>query len=253
MFRTCHRRQNQHRLFAPCTVLALVMLAGCAGGSRPPIAATAGASNYDIDAITVLLDRGDVKAARKMIKAGRKQNPNDPKLAVLNDSITRDPVSLLGAKHFTYEARPGDTLGSIAERFLGNRLLTYQLARYNGIERPDTLVAGELLRIPGNAPAANVSSDTPAAKRPQSEKKATAPIPSKAPAPRPAAATKYDPKAAQVLRSRGLTALHRGEVGTAINLLQRASSLDPDNAAIKTDLARAQRVAVNVRSRKRRD
>ena len=47
-----------------------------------------------------------------------------------------------------YLIQPGDTLVGIAQRYLGNRLLTYQLARYNGIEKPTTLTAGQTLRIP---------------------------------------------------------------------------------------------------------
>ena len=82
----------------------------------------------------------DSKAARKRIVAALKRNPMDPSLLVLRDSLDRDPVELLGPTNHAYTVRAGDTMTGLAERFLGNRLKAYQLARYNAVLGASVLV-----------------------------------------------------------------------------------------------------------------
>lgn len=227
---------------------AALVLAGCASGPKPGAVSASASSAQSIDAIAEHLNQGDVSAARKLIKSGLKQDPTNPSLALLRDSIARDPVELLGPQSFDYVVQPGDTLVSIAQRYLGNRLLTYQLARYNGIEKPTTLTAGQTLRIPGTksaparrtaTPAPSTPSAPPSAPRAQPPKQAVAP---------PAART--DPAAARQLRTQGLAALNKGSATRAVQLLRRASALDPANSVIKADLARAERIEATVRSRR---
>jgi LysM repeat protein len=239
---------RSRRFFRRAMVFAAALaLAGCAGGPKPGAVSTPASGAPSIEAIAEHLNQGDVSAARKLIKSGLKRDPNNPSLALLRDSITRDPVELLGPQSFDYVVQPGDTLAGIAQRYLGNRLLTYQLARYNGIEKPTTLTAGRTLRIPGTKPAPPRRAATPApatpsappAPRAQPSKPAVAP-----------AAVRRDPAAARQLRTQGLAALNKGSATRAVQLLRRASALDPANEVIKSDLARAERIEATVRSRR---
>ena len=144
-------------------VLAVAMtLAGCASGPEPARLQVTTSSAQNIDAIAELLNQGDAKAALKLIKSSLKRDPNNASLALLRDSVTRDPVELLGSKSFEYIVQPGDTLAELANLYLGNSLMTYQLARYNGIDQPQKIFVGQRLRIPGSAPQP-VRRQTPAA------------------------------------------------------------------------------------------
>ncbi len=227
-------------------------LAACGGGPRveksappPPAATTAG----EVDAIAAMLDRGEAKFARKRIAAALKRDPMNASLLLLRDSIERDPVDLLGPQSYPYVTRPGDTMQGLAARLLGNRLKAYQLARYNRIEVPASLIAGTTLRIPGQPPRppapVPVRRPDPAPARP-------APAPAAKPKPAPAApATPVrNPAAAARARGAGLAALNAGKAGQAVGLLRRAAALDPGNPAIARDLARAERIAAAVRARR---
>jgi LysM repeat protein len=227
---------------------AALALAGCASGPKPGSVSAPVSNAQSIDAIAEYLNQGDVSAARKLIKSGLKRDPNNPSLALLRDSISRDPVELLGPQSFDYVVQPGDTLAGIAQRYLGNRLLTYQLARYNGISKPVILSAGQILRIPGAKPAPARRAPAPAAPT-----ASTPPSPPRAQVPKAAAAApaaRTDPAAARRLRTQGLAALNKGSASRAVQLLRRAAALDPDNAVIRQDLARAERIEATVKARR---
>lgn len=240
--------RNLRGALSGALLAGLILLSGCASSPRPATPSARVDSAQSIETITALLDRGDTGTARKLIKGALKRDPNNPSLALLRDSVTRDPIELLGPKSYPYTVKPGDTLTAIAERYLGNRLLTYQLARYNGIDVPTTIAPGQTLRIPGSPPQA--------APRPEPKTVPQAsPKPARAAAPeRPAAAAAAtapaNPAGARRLRTRGLAELNRGQAAKAVQLLRQASSLDPGNSAIKADLARAERIAATVRARK---
>ncbi len=238
------RRIHRH-LLRSIALAAAFALAGCASGPKPAAVSAPASSAKSIDAIADYLNQGDVSAARKLIKSGLKRDPNNPSLALLRDSIDRDPVELLGPQSFDYVVQPGDTMADIAQRHLGNRLMTYQLARYNGIDRPTLLTAGQTLRIPGAkpVPARRTTAPAPA---PAAPPRSTTP---RAQPPKPAtaaAAARIDPATARQLRTQGLAALNKGAATRAVQLLRRASALDPDSAAIKADLARAERIEATV-------
>ena len=235
--------------------LALALaIAACSHGPKPgrgvvPPPATTATPVDEIDTILLLLDEGDVKAARKRIGAALKRDPGNPSVAVLRDSIERDPKELLGPTNFPYVTRPGDTMAGLAQRFLGNRLKAYQLARYNDIDRPAGLAAGQALRIPGEAPRAVVPRRAEPRPAPAPARPRTA-APRIVPPPRPAAPV-ANPAAARQARAAGLGALNAGNVARAVGLLRRAAALDPGNPVIARDLARAERIAATVKARKR--
>lgn len=245
---TIAAQTRPRRYFRRTIVLAAALaLAGCASGPKPSAVSVPASSAQSVEAIAEHLNQGDVSAARKLIKSGLKRDPKNPSLALLRDSIARDPVELLGPQSFDYVVKPGDTLVGIAQRYLGNRLLTYQLARYNGIENPTTLTAGQTLRIPGIRQAPPRRTATPAPPTPSAPSAPRAQPPKHAVAP-PAA--RSNPAAARQLRTQGLAALNKGSATRAVQLLRRASALDPANSVIKADLARAERIETTVRSRR---
>lgn len=95
----------------------------------------------------------------------------------------------------------------------------------------------------------------PDGSRPAAAPRTAAPRPSPAPAAKPAAPRPAAPKppanaarAAQ-LRAQGLEQLNRGAIDRAVALLSQASQLDPGNALIQRDLARAVRIRGAVRAK----
>lgn len=230
-------------------LLALTGLAACSSGPRlpgigasppPPTASTA----TEIEAVVALLNRGEGKDARKRLRAVLKREPMNAAARLLLDSIERDPQELLGPRNFAYTTHAGDTMAALAERFLGNRLKFYQLARYNGLANPSALVAGQTLRIPGEAPR-------PVAPRPEPQRPEPQRPPVVAPRPAPAPAKPAgNPAAARQARAAGLAALNQGRVAQAVTQLRRAAALDPGNPVIARDLARAERIAATVRARR---
>jgi hypothetical protein len=227
---------------------ALLALGACSSGPHvragaPPVAGTAS----EIDVALMLLNQGDEPGARKRIKALLKRDPMNASAQVLRDSIERDPKDLLGPDNFAYTVRQGDTITSLAEHFLGNRLKSYQLARYNGLKSPVKLIAGQSLRIPAQpARAEPVRRPEPTAARPSPALPAPKPP---APVAKPVAPV-ANPAAARQLRGAGLAALNQGNIDRAVGLLRRAAKLDPGNLLIARDLGRAERIAATVHARR---
>ena len=247
---TAYRRPSLLVLF----FAAAVSLSACSSGPKDIATATpvvpTGAD--EIDEIAALLDRGEPRPAKRRIEEALENDPLNATLMMLLHGIEGNAKEALGPASYPYTVQSGDTMAGLAERFLGNRLKSYQLARYNDIAKPADLATGTELRIPGQAPRAEPaprsaparSSAPPAAssrERPAAAAPATNPKPD-----RPSA----DPAAARRARSAGLTALNQGKVSQAVAHLRRAASLDPGNTAIAADLARAERIARTVRSRR---
>lgn len=213
----------------------------------------------------VFLGQGRSDLARVELSPILVADPSHTVARKLMDQIDRDPKSMLGARNYPYKIRPGETLSMLADRFLGDPLLFYALARYNDIAAPDTAEVGRVLKIPGFPKAAPPTAARPAPKRrvetarPGSAPPATAPAapatgPAPAgPAPAPALAAGgpngSDPARAGRIRRAALEALNKGSVDQAVLLLRQAMPLDPANPAIKSDLARAERIQATVRNR----
>lgn len=228
------------RLALSASALAL-FLSACASAPKPvgetpsaspSTASPAGAPTERLNKAIGLLTQGKAAEARvELLRVLQMQPANDTARKLMTE-IDADPKTLLGAKAYPYRARPGDTASTLAERLLGDPLMFYALARYNGIDPPSQALDGRTVMIPGEpkvAPAPKPSAPKPAA-------------------PAPAAANK-DPARAAVLRKQGLTQLNQGAIDRAVQSLRRAAELDPDNALIKRDLDRAVRIQKTVKSR----
>lgn len=194
-----------------------------------------------MDDAVALLDQGQEGKARKLLKQMVKRDPDDAAAVRLLESLSADPKQLLGNRSFTYRVHPGDTMMGLSERFLGDRLNFYALARYNDLSVPSSLKSGQALQIPGTAPKMVPR----AAEKPRAAVASPPPTPS-VPARAPVI---VDRERAGSLRGEGLAALHQGELAQAVVLLHEASTLDPGNAAIKRDLDRAIRIRRSVKAR----
>ncbi|OWK28452.1 LysM peptidoglycan-binding domain-containing protein [Sphingomonas dokdonensis] len=233
--------------------LMLLALSACGGGARPNATPPRAASgNGDAGAALDRLLQGDEGAARKQLKAILKRDPNNASAQMVLASMKGDAREQLGPHNYPYTVRAGDTIDGIAQRLLGNRLKAYQLLRYNDLSLPAQLAVGQVLRIPGEQrrepPRAPAPPPAPSPAPPRPAQPAPVAQPKPAPAARPAPAA--NPAAARQARAAGLAALNQGKVAQAVAQLRRAAALDPGNPLIARDLARAQRIAATVRTKR---
>jgi hypothetical protein len=242
------------RAFALASGTILAVALGACGqqprpGVRPALVQQVG-NEQQVEDVVAALKLGDVKRARKLLKSMAKRNPADRRVATLREGLDGDPAKLLGMMFFSYRVESGERLTTLSQRFLGDRLKFYLLARYNRLT-VDALQPGQLVRIPGYAPAPkprfeprpDPKPDTRSDPRPTSSSTAR-------PTPATPASPAVDPPAAGILRGQALAALNRGAVANGVLMLRRARALDPANAAIKNDLARAERLLAAVRARR---
>ena len=256
---------------AACSAIVLgFVLVGCAAQTPPPPAApvppaptplppppppppkfvaTPGLSPRE-RALTIvkLLNDGERDQAGAEAQQLLTEEPDNALAQSLFDQITKDPKVLFGDKNFRYTVQSGETLSTLAARYLGDRFLFYALARYNNIDKPSSVTVGQTILIPGIPTASRPSS---ARKRVETEsdvealegrigtkKAAKPPIAGPSPAPAPL----HDPHRASVLRGQALVLLNGGAAGRAVSLLKEAARLDPDSALIRRDLAKAEQI-----------
>lgn len=137
------------------------------------------------------LDAGDAAAATADLERILAFDPQQRAAASLMRQLREDPNELYGRESFSYRVQGGDTLATIAQRFLNDRDQFYGLARYNGIDVPRQLQVGQTIRIPGKQPRVMpppVSQPAPAPSAPPAPPPAPAPAPVPPPAPAPAPA-----------------------------------------------------------------
>lgn len=224
----------------------IATLGGCAAtpsGQTPPAAAIQFVSNeQQISEVVAALEMGDTKQARKLLKPMQKREPANGQFRTLQMSMDGNPTEILGTRSFAYTVKQGDRLPTLSNRFLGDPLKFFILARFNGL-KDAKIVSGQIIRIPGVAPVAEPAPVTRAKRVP------TPPVATTRPSVVPTV-PKANPGLATTLRGRGLAALNRGNVAEAVAILRRAKAADPGNNIIQRDLARAERLAASVKARK---
>ncbi len=99
------------------------------------------------------LDAGDDEKPRHDLECAQQYDPENKHVACLLRGLNADPETALGAESTPYVVRPGDSLGTIAKRFMGDVCEFWILARYNQIKVPKHLSAGQTIRIPGRVAA----------------------------------------------------------------------------------------------------
>ncbi len=176
-----------------------------------------------------LLDEGKEAMAMVELDAMLAMNPANATALKLQQQVQTDPEELLGESNIPYTVKSGETTSSLAQTYLGDALLFYALSRYNGLDAPNRLMAGQMLKMPDSfAKPSEGSSDNVVAT-------STAPEPVRS-------ASAIDVAAANSLRLQALEQLNAGNTDGAVTLLQRARKLDDDNPNIAADLAKVERI-----------
>jgi hypothetical protein len=184
-----------------------------------------------------LLGQGEERRAEAELDAALRDEPELAAARGLLDQINGDPRALLRGDARPHTVRQGETMSVLAERFQGDALLFYALARFNGLDAPDQVAEGQVLMIPrrpGLRPAAT-------------ELRAAAPSPS-APSSAGLALRGVDPARANQLRLQALQQMNLGELDRAVALLRQAQALDAENPVIQRDLDRAIRLQASLRT-----
>ncbi len=204
-----------------------------------------------------LLEAGNEDQAKSEIQNALSIDPNNKLASSLSRQISVDPVATLGRESFAYTVRSSDTLSRIAGRFLGDIYSFYLLARYNDIKVPRQVAAGQVIRIPGKAPAGGLVDPPvtrppapptpPAAPAPVAVPPATPPAPPPPPKPEPVDLKKEAQRHLRDARAAGA----RQDLCAAIAAYGKALDADPDNnsAKLERQQATARRDKLNVTCR----
>ena len=96
------------------------------------------------------LQVGHEAVAKTELNAVLRQDPENKAARSLLAQIQTDPARYFGSPDsFNYTLQPGDTLSSVAQRFLDEPLKFHILARFNGITDPTRLAPGRVIKVPG--------------------------------------------------------------------------------------------------------
>lgn len=206
-------------------------------GPKPPACPPDKAQAQDLaqHAAVNLLDEGrEAEAKVELLKALCMDRNNALAVSLLNQ-INADPAATFaekyGAKSFKYSVKPGDTLSKIAAAFLSDPYQFYILARYNGISVPKSLVAGQVIRVPGTAAAASPSP----------------------PLPPPPPPSPGGPTQAERLYQAGQQAVLVGEKDKAYDFFMQSAKLDPKDPRARADAEKLRPELVALHDRKARE
>ncbi|WP_395700735.1 LysM peptidoglycan-binding domain-containing protein [Aquabacterium sp.] len=189
-----------------------------------------------------MLEAGNEDQASAELQRVLQAEPNHRLAQSLMRQIKDDPVAVLGRESFSYRVQPGESLSRIAGRFLNDVHQFYILARYNDIKVPRQLAGGQLIRVPGKAPA--VSAPPPVVQpKPPTPAPAPAPVAVPAPAPEPVAAPVPDAKARAEAINRhtraARSAFAKQDLNGAIRAWDAVLEIDPDNRTAQLERQKA--------------
>jgi len=94
------------------------------------------------------LQVGDQETARNQLTWALADKPTLRIAKRLLEQLDADPEEYLGGDFIIYEVQPGDSLSLIAKKFTDDSLKFVILARYNNIENPSLLKAGQKIKVP---------------------------------------------------------------------------------------------------------
>lgn len=188
----------------------------------------------------VLLNDGEEDKARAELDCVQQLEPENKQLVCLQRGLNVDLSSAQAGDSTPYTVRSGETLGSIAQRFLGDSCEFYMLARFNKIKTPKQLPVGQTIRLPGRINVAVPPPPPPPpattetrAKPPQAAPKPPEPPPPaevvKKPEPSPEA------RRAEVERlyRRGVDEYRRQNLAAAINAYDAVLAIDPNHGGAR--------------------
>ena len=127
-----------------------------------PAQAKAQAQRLALDAVDQL-QNGDETAARLTLDKAMALDSTNELARKLQDQIKADAQKELGPVFFRYTVQRDDSLSKLAQQYLGDRFRFYILAKYNDMASPNKLDAGQVIKIPGRAPATPPAAVAPAA------------------------------------------------------------------------------------------
>lgn len=199
----------------------------------PPSAAAQAQAQKEAQAAVEELEDGHEEDARALLRKSLNLDPNNKLALSLLRQLNLDPVTLFGKESFSYTVRPGESLSKIAGHFMGDIYLFYGLARYNDIKVPKQVAGGQVIRVPGRAPAEEREPARPVVKpAPKAARQAPPAVVTPAPVAAPVApATPVTPAAPAVVASQP----------AAAPTPQAAEPAAADNAAAAKAKAEAQR------------
>jgi tetratricopeptide (TPR) repeat protein len=131
-----------------------------------PAQAKAQAQKFAIEAVDEL-QNGDETSARLTLDKALALDATNDLARKLSEQIRADAQRELGAVYFRYTVQRDDSLSKLAQQFLGDRFRFYILAKYNDMSNPARLAAGQVIKIPGRAPAAAVAAPVAPSRPPE--------------------------------------------------------------------------------------
>jgi hypothetical protein len=174
------------------------------------------------------LDGGEEEKARVELDYARQLEPDNKQVACLLRGITADPLTALGKESTAYTVRPGESLGLIARRALGDVCEFYILARYNQIKVPKQLSSGQTIRIPGKVVLAPPTAVDTAPSKPEPAP-VVEPVKPKPAAPSPEAEEKTRRAEIDRHHRNAQAAYRRQDLTTAIREWDAVLAIDPNN------------------------
>jgi tetratricopeptide (TPR) repeat protein len=223
---------------APAPAEAAPVAAAPATPELSPAQAKTQAQKLALEAVDKL-QNGDEATARQLLAQAQALDSANDIARKMSDQIGADAQKELGAQFFRYTVQRDDSLSKLAQQYMGDRFRFYILAKYNEMPNPSRLAAGQVIKIPGRAPAAAPPiAATPAPTRP-AETAETAPS-----APAPAAVAEPAPpplSPVATLLQKGRQFEASGDLQGAYGAFSEAVALAPGNrdAVLQRDAAKA--------------
>lgn len=196
-----------------------------------------------LEGIRLALDQGQEDNAQDELQKILASDPSNKVAQGFMRQIKDDPNTLYGRESFAYKVAQGDTLASIAQRFMNDRDQFYGLARYNGIKVPRQLQLGQNIRVPGKArPPTKAPADTKSTSDTKADTKPPEPVAAAAPAAdtaAEAAKAERDKKAVVDRTKAARSAMARQDVCGAIANWDAVLKIDPNNLTAQLEKAKA--------------
>ena len=208
----------------------------------PPTVSAVQAAQRMVATAIELLEAGNEDQATAELQRALQSDPGNKLAPHLLRQISADPVGLLGRESFVYRVAAGESLSRIAQRFLGDVHLFYALARYNDLKVPKQLAGGQLIRIPGKAPAPTAAAPAPATVAAPAPAPVVVQTPSVVPINVPSAADKAEAeKVAAIARATraARSAFARQDLTAAIKNWDTVLELEPNNSTARLERQKA--------------
>lgn len=99
------------------------------------------------------LERGEERQAQAELRAYLAATPGSSLARRLLAQIDTPIDEVFPSESFALQLEPGQSLSNVAATYLGDAMLFHSLAKYNGIDNPSQVKAGQLIRVPATEAA----------------------------------------------------------------------------------------------------